>query len=360
MSNVTGGFDLSQVLAQAKQVEAEASEGGSGGKEKLVYPKTGTIKVKLLFNPKSQTVIRRIERHTIGDSKVPCLSYYGQDCPICKILGDIENLSGSNLWKQKRTIRGFCYAEYISDNYKWDNEQEKPQPGEIIMLMFPWTIYQDLNKIMSQAGAKLGQVVASNVGYVINIEKWIEGQQTKYKAAVDAFELEHKTRNTDEEYNEILMNLDDLNEKFMPISINDVIIKKAKDAAEGLTKEYMSPAVSNYGTAGQNLGSMAGAPPVSTNYYRDPTSGQEYDLINNQWVPRPKTPPVPPVPSTSQFGGIPQSQQTQQTNQFMNPPINESNSSNDDKPECYGKHGCDANKCLVCFREADCALASAN
>ena len=54
--------------------------------------------------------------------------------------------------------------------------------------------------------------------------------------------MNHQTRPTDQEYNDLLMGLDDLNEKFCPSSVNDNVIAKAKEVAEQLSKEYLNPA----------------------------------------------------------------------------------------------------------------------
>ena len=96
VTKMNGSFDLSQVLQQANQVSAESGE-SSGGREKLIYPQNGKLKVRILFNPKSQVVIRKFERHTVNGTKVPCMSNYGQDCPICKVLSDIKNAKGTDI-----------------------------------------------------------------------------------------------------------------------------------------------------------------------------------------------------------------------------------------------------------------------
>lgn len=393
MSNqqvVSNGFDLSSVLAQANKVKADSENGGGGGSnEKLIYPQVGTLKVRLLFNPKSQVVIRKFERHTINTNKVACLKQYGEECPICKIISDIENAKGLDFWKYKRTIRGIGYAEYISDTYHWDNPNDKPQPGELILLMFPWTIYQDLNRIMSNAGPNLGSVVASNVGSVIVIERFVQNGQTKYSASIDAFDMNHQTRPSDQEYNDLLMSLDDLNDKYVPQTLTDSLVSKAREVAEQLSKEYLNPVNTGIqeGPQSQNIGAM-GNIPLAPNpaYYKDPVSGQEYDLINNQWVPRvPPTPPTPPTPSTpmnppvqnqtsQNLGGFMQSPSENNTNAgFMQPPVNSQQSAQPQQntqvqqnqqsisgnPACFGQHGSvNPNQCLVCFKEAECSANS--
>ena len=365
-------FDLSQVLAQASQASAEGEN--SGSRERLIYPQDGKINVRILFNPKSQVVIRKFDRHTVNGTKVPCLSQYGTDCPVCKVIGDIKNAKGFDMYQAGRKTRGICYAEYVSSDYRWDKPEDEPKPGEIIMLMFPWTIYQDLNRIISQAGENLAQIVASNVGYVISIEKYTENKQIKYKASIDPFQMNHQTRNNDQEYNDLLMGLDSLNDKYVPIEINDDIIAKNKEVAEQLSREYLNPVQTtqpNVGQMGTNLGGLASQQNSMMNQgsmnsqQMMPQSTQDaqgnwYDLVNGQWVLRSN--------QNNQMNSMNQMNNQGMMNQgntgmnlggIMNNSAN--TNQNSGKPACYGKHedpSINANQCMLCPNEAECQANS--
>lgn len=396
-------FNLENVLAQAAQV-AQQQEENAGGGMKLIYPQQGTLKVRLLYNNAAGVVMRKFERHTINKQKVTCLQNYGMDCPVCKMIDSIQNATGADLWQLKRTTRGIAYAEYVDSDYKWDDPKNAPAKGEIVILMFPWTIYTDLNRLISSAGQNIYSLIASNVGGVFKISRWSENKQIKYRAEIDPFDQQHQTRASEEEYQKLLMELPTLNEKFVPVEPNDNIIKAAQSMADELNKEYLSPQVHHpsMGQSGMNLSSMAagimgGAPnpvapqptapqvPATPQTYVDPNSGATYDFINGQWVLRQSAPQVPQMPSVPQnnapqYGqnmtnpqvggyqpnpGYPQMSNPSmpQTGGYVAPQTTAAPQANTapGSPACYGKHGTaevNPNSCLLCPSEGQCRSAS--
>ena len=368
-------FDLTSVLAQAAQVTQQQEENSNGGM-KLIYPQSGTLKVRLLYNNAAGVVMRKFERHTINKQKVTCLQNYGMDCPICKMIDNIQNATGADLWQMKRTTRGIAYAEYIDSDYKWDDPKNAPSKGEIVILMFPWTIYTDLNRLISSAGQNIYSLIASNVGGVFKISRWSENKQIKYRAEIDPFDQQHQTRGSEEEFQKLLMDLPSLNDKFVPIEPNDNIIKAAQSTADELNNEYLAPRVQqpSFGQTGMNLSAMAGGvinqnpsypqqAPASANIYTDPNTGVTYDLINGQWIPRNTAPtPAPsPMPSApGQFLGSFNSAPAPAPNP-MPTPNPAPNVSAPGSPACFGKHGStevDPNSCLLCPFEGQCRSAS--
>ena len=367
-------FNLENVLAQAAQVTQQQEESSSGGM-KLIYPQMGTLKVRLLYNNAAGVVMRKFERHTINKQKVVCLQNYGMDCPVCKMIDNIQNATGADLWQMKRTTRGIAYAEYIDSDYKWDDPKNAPAKGEIVILMFPWTIYTDLNRLISSAGQNIYSLIASNVGGVFKISRWSENKQTKYRAEIDPFDQQHQTRATEEEYQKLLMDLPSLNDKFVPVEPNDNIIKAAQSMADELNKEYLAPQVHHpsMGQSGMNLSSMAAgvmgqmAPQIPQNpqVYTDPNTGITYDFINNQWVARPTAPTAPQVPNpvVGGYQPMPNGPSSFQQNpaNTQAPSMPPQTAAAPGSPACFGKHGSsevNPNSCLLCPSEGQCRSAS--
>lgn len=372
----TQPFDLSNVLAQAAQVVQQQDESNNSNNMKLIYPQPGMLKVRLLYNNASGVVMRKFERHTINGQKVTCLQNYGMECPVCKMVENIQNATGSDLWQMKRNTRGIAYAEYVDSDYKWDDPKSAPAKGEIVILMFPWSIYNDLNRLISSAGNNIYGLIASNVGGVFKISRWTENRQTKYRAEIDPFDQQHQTCNSEEEYQKLLMDLPSLNDKFVPIEPNDNIIKSAQSMADELNKEYLAPRVQqpSLGQTGMNLSAMANgilnqapsvppAPPATPQTYTDPATGATYDLINNQWVLRsPANPPVPPAPPTPPAPSAPP---TAVPGTFTPKVADAPKTPNvaPGSPACFGKHGSseiNPNNCLLCPSEGQCKSASGN
>lgn len=365
-------FDLTSVLAQATQVTQQQKE-SSNAEMKLIYPQNGNLKVRLLYNNAAGVVMRKFERHTINKQKVTCLQNYGMDCPVCKMIDNIQNATGADLWQMKRTTRGIAYAEYIDSDYKWDNPQDAPAKGEIVILMFPWTIYTDLNRLISSAGQNIYSLIASNVGGVFKISRWSENKQVKYRAEIDPFDQQHQTRGSEEEFQRLLMDLPSLNDKFVPIEPNDNIIKAAQSMADELNKEYLAPRVQqpSFGQTGMNLSVMAGGvvnqnPSYSqqtpANIYIDPNTGVTYELINGQWIPRNNASSPSPIPNAmSNYPGSFNPTSTQVPANPMPTSNQASNVSAPGSPACFGKHGSNEvnpNSCLLCPSEGQCRSAA--
>ena len=345
-------FDLSSVLNQAQEV-ANQSYSNSEGNPRLVYPGMGILKVKLLYNPKSNLVSRLIKRHKVGNSNYTCLGMYGQDCPICKINESIKNATGMDMWKFNPKNRGISYAQYVgSDNYTWDGEP--PKVGELILLMYPWTVYQDINRLISTAGVHAEELIAKNEGKVINITHYRENSQEKYKCEIDAFADTFKTCDNDQDFENFINNLPDLNETIVPSTLNETTLKSVTEASEALAREYLRGTQNsmNGGFNSTQLNPQNNVVTVGNQQYVN-VNGQLLPIMNTsvQNVPpvvpqmTPQVPPMnPPVSSTDE------------------PPFSDSkivpqkptNGNGQSMPECFGKHQENDPKCLACINEIQC------
>lgn len=235
-------FDLSNVLATASAVSKNGSSSSSeeGSKYRYLYPSTGTLRVKLLYNPKSNLLGRITKKHVIDKSKAICLSMYNMDCPICKTVQNIKNAIGQDVWKFNARVRAVTFAQYVgSNNYQWTQENPEPKVGDVVILMYPWSVYQDINRLLVNCGANASQLIATNVGKVVNISRWQESSMTKYKCEVDAFAPEFKSAESDEAFEALLNSLPSLEEVNCPPAVTDEIIKTTNEVAEALSREYL-------------------------------------------------------------------------------------------------------------------------
>jgi hypothetical protein len=385
-------FDLSNVINQAQEVTSQQQNGDGKNQIRLIYPGTGTLKVKLLYNPKSNLVARQIKRHKVGNTNYTCLGMYGMDCPICKMVDSIKNSTGLDLWKYNAKTRGLTYAQYVgSQNYTWDNNNKEPQVGELILLMYPWTIYQDINRIISTAGVNADQLIARNEGKVVNIIRWRENSQEKYKCEVDAFAAPFRSCEDDQKFDQYLSDLPDLNEAIVSSQANQDTFKYANEASEALSREYLR---------GTQYGGMPGMNPAQnqmsggTPGIIDDGQGHQFALVNGQYVPinaqpqmNQQVPPanpgftpgfvpqnnIPPqltpqntAPAYTPSTPVSQPQNAEPTQQFsgMNPPTESGGTPQQSAaptdgngkamPECFGHHKDGDNKCLACMYEIQC------
>ena len=308
-------FDFSQVLENANKSLANTSE-GANYKHKLLYPGQGTLTVKLLFNTKSNIVMRLINRHTVDEkTKVACMKTFGQECPICKALEDIKNARGVDLSKLRSVVRGISFAQYVGSDYKI----EGVNPGDIVLFMYPWTVYKDISSIIAQAKTPedLESLLASNEGFTFKI---IRGADNKYTTQIDPFK-KYKSCNSDQEFVQLLNGLDALNDQILKSPATEETLKEVKQYAQELQQKYLvnkGPQFVNNGT--QDSMSMANFSAMAA-----PQTNQQQTSFT------PTTPNVVP----------------QVTNQ------------NSNQPPCFGHHGeQDMNKCLLCPVEIQCGQMS--
>lgn len=303
------GFDLSSLINQATQFTENQQNNQNGG-PKLVYPGPGTLKVKLLYNPKSNLVARQIKRHKVENASATCLGTYGMECPICKSVANIKNATGVDLWKFNAKSRGLSYAQYVgSKDYKWDQGKE-PQVGELILLMYPWTVYQDINRLISSAGPQADKLIACNEGKVVNIIRWTENSQIKYKCEVDAFAPDFRSCENDQDFDKFLNELPDLNEAVCPASVTPEVTKVAVDLSESLNRNYLKSGVTGIPTqSGMPGGVSAPIGGANTGVFTAP-DGSVFQMVNGQYVMISgptnvgmQTPPVGGSPMTPNIGG---------------------------------------------------------
>lgn len=361
-------LNLNSVLQEAQEVTSR-SENSNDDRMKLIYPQPGQLEVRLLYNIPSGILMRLIRRHNIEGTKHICLSNYGQDCPICNAINNIQNATGSDLWKLKSSTRGIAIAEYVSDQgYKWDDGR-KPEPGEIILLMFPWSVYQGINRVVSLAGANINSLIASNTGGTIIITRKVENGRTKYDVDLNAYNMAHNTCSNEDEFEKMMNSLPNLNDMIIPSELDPKEITNANYVAGELTNKYLGNRIVQQYTQPQ-ANTLAGTannmytPPVQV----PPQQAQAFVQgsvppqmnTNPPWenqVPAPVPPQaVAPQPTVPQ----PTAPQVQPTAQFAQEPTqlqqNISNiESNMQMPPCYGQSAYqDINKCAMCPVELNC------
>jgi hypothetical protein len=233
-------FDLSNVVRQAD--DAITSGNDKGNKYGLFYPGVGTSIVKLLFNPKSNSLFRLINRHEwLDKQKVPCLKTYGKDieCPICKAIQEVKNSKGIDLTRHKSKVRGIGFAHLVEIDYPLTSKFS-PSPGDIVLFMFPWTVYTALSQTVADAKepGQLEQLIASNEGYAFNIR---HSEDNKYTVMPGMFR-KYQTCKSEEEFTKLLENLDSLKDMILPPSmeaITDEQMTKINQVANEIRMKYL-------------------------------------------------------------------------------------------------------------------------
>ncbi len=327
-------FDLSK-LREEEQTAASKMSDGYNYEYPLLYPQQGTTRVKLLYNPASDIFKRQIWRHAIGSGenaeKIPCLRTWEQPCPLCKVLEDIEKLTGKDLGGMKGRGRGISFAQFVEANYATKGIEK----GDVVFLMYPWTILKDFNQIASQAKTdeELYSIIASNYGYVIDINR---NKDNQYSAKTNPFgkvkTVEHHKEGEDEnpekiaieekEFEELLISLPPLAEQTLPLECTEEILEKVQEAALSLERSYISSANEESRSAPSGVHSVS-------------------DHFDN--ISKPSTPAASaPVSNVEPPSNVPSN-------------VPSEPAATDALPTCFGKHGTVASEtCTICHEEVKC------
>lgn len=312
---------------------------GNGSKYPLIYPMVpgGQLTIKLLWNMKSNTVIRQISRHggfgEKGFTKIPCLTKYGVTCPICEKIKEIEDKLGSNCGvgtKHKAKNQSIAYAQLIDYN---DAYKDMPKKGSIILFMFPYTIYKQIMTQLNQFGQDSKSLIATNSGKPFIITTDAKQSASMYSVTVHPFNTINSFE-TDDEYFNCLNELPDLMETLAPKEVNDNLMKLVNTAVDTLNAEYLgipsdAPTKESLQTAVQ----------VNQQTPQQLVQDQANAQAAAQVVQTTVTQPV----------SEPQATTTVTLEQKIEEQINA------DKPACFGQFSMTEKKCLICPYGTDCS-----
>lgn len=357
-------YDFSAMMKQAQQVVDNSSEGRSY-KYQILYPGPGVTTVRLLFNPKSGIATRLIQRHRIGESQVPCLRTYGQECPICKAIENVKNATGTEL-KCKSQSRGISFAQFVSADHKVGTEKNPIKTKDIVLLMYPWSVYQELNKfiqMISQSPEGMAQFFTKASGSVHSITR---DENNKYSVMMNPYTPFQSAEN-DEEFDHLLDSCEDLNEQILPSTPTQEIIDQVNKAAQAIEDDYLNVSSSpniinpNQGQAmdmnvmmqqimaqsAQQGGSAVTTPNPAQASAPVMTAQPQMNAVPVQSTPIMGAGTVTGTPVMNNPGYV-EVAPTQSAQQSV------ASVANSGKPQCFTKHNPDDLNCQICPIEMEC------
>lgn len=314
-----------QSLAQNELNEANERKNNEGGDRiPLVYPvHNGVMRLKFLFKEEAGIVQKKIIRHNIGKEKIACMSMYGEDCPICNEIRRVEDQYGKDCGvysKYGYKVRGISYAVLVDYDDGMFSESNDPKKGDLILFMYPPSLYNEINNIIVRSGENIESLIASNYGKTIEIKRSQKiGGYPEYSINVYPYG-EEKIKETDEEWEEFVNNIPNLKDSMTPANPTEELREKVKAAVEAISVEYASNNVMN------------------------PNDKDEDSKVTN-------------VENKNENNGKPISSEVKDESEDI--PINKpepEDSTSSGNPSCFGCHSDTENKCLICPVEADCIL----
>lgn len=230
---------LQNVVKSTESIKENDFKGfqNEGSKIKFLFINEGDTYLKLLPNPKSNSVLRKVRRHSINPKlKVRCMSEEGKPCKICKLLEDIEALTGKNLWKYEATSRYIFYAIYHKPKGTGVRTASvDAEDGETVLVMVPYSVGKSIAEKISEHPKELLINTESNL---IKIHRGKPGSNPLYETSIDPFE-KRVVAHSDKEYEVLLDELPDLNEVFYNTTkpITDEELAQYEEAYRALSLE---------------------------------------------------------------------------------------------------------------------------
>jgi hypothetical protein len=308
-------------LREIARDEVEETQNRQASRENSKYPvvytgENGKLTVRILYNVKAGLVQRKVIRHeSSSKSKVPCLQVYGEDCLVCKKISEVEQIKGRECGAFRKygyKVRGICYAKIVDHEATYFRDNNSPKKGDIILLMYPKTVYDDINKIIVDSGEHLSKIIVANEGIPVVIERTQKGKEfPSYKAyvypygAVKAFESDSEGTG-DQKFEDMLNDIPDISESLMPKYPSEDVRTTNKALAETIHQEYMNGSVIN------------------------PNDSDKDDNTSSSDIKEEST----NIAQTS-------------SNEIHGAGM----------PECFGNHVDNENKCLLCVYESECVAS---
>lgn len=331
---------INSIKNEVDERESNQSSNSTNGYP-LVYPiHKGKLTFRLLYNVKGNMVMRKVCRHQGEKFKIPCLTMfegYSGSCPICDSINEVEAMYGKESGVAKKhglNEKYIAYAKLIDGEAAYFDDEKGPRKGDIVILMFPWSIYTAIQNIIleSEQQGQASKIVSENEGLPLVIEN--TGGRPLYNTYVFPYGVQ-KAYNTDEEFDNMLMELPDLRETIVARMLTEKDQTDARALSDTIKTQYMSGMY-------VNPQAQVAQQPVQQNQV------PVQNTVPNNPVQQPVTTGTP-IPQPTTTVTVEQQVPAQTVQQPANPTA---------RPECFGKHENNGTKCILCPMEPECMSAS--
>lgn len=342
---------------------------------KLFCPAGQTqARLKILHNEQVGLPFRSIVRHefthTIVNGKrfrvnPPCLKQYGTECPVCSVSKNIVDVKGKEVLKDclkyKQKYISFAYIEEITGHPETD-PQKKINPGEIVLMLYPGTVFEKINQIISRCSTDVDYnkffYQNESISFLLSMNP-SAAPSDMYSFMPDPMPGSNvsKVFNTpdgDAKFMEMLNSLPSLYDIYLPETVTEDIVSLNREVAEELSKRYLSNNTPDATTANIIEGeikkqeALQQASTVISNQVVNPVQPQPQPQPQIQAQVVQPTVSAPQVPVQPIINNI-QPQQVVTTTTSSVP------TSDTSKPECFGNFNDIDAKCLICPHSTECS-----
>ena len=311
-----------QDLVKKTQENLDNLKSGGGSERSTTFPMiypgdVGSLKLRLFYSEKYNAIqSKQIARHDAAKGKVPCLQMYGEDCPVCNAISEVEGIKGEKCGvraKYKAKNRWLCYAQLIDFSGKYGTRDNDPKKKDMVIFMYPIQVFKAISELIIKYSDNLDKIVAMNEAkpFIFTMSK--KGAFLDYDVQLDAFGT-IKSFGTDDEFEDEMAKLPNINNELVDEHPNEDVRNAAKALAESIRQEYINGSTVN---------------------------------------PDDEVTPNNSTDNTPVSGGNVEDAVANMVNGGSN-----SSSDNSDKPDCFGHRDATSDKCNKCMCEPECYLSS--
>lgn len=320
-------MDFSNLVKDTqKALDDTKSSGGTGDRSTtypVIYPgEVGSLKLRLFYSEKFGALqSRQIARHDGAKGKVVCLNTYGEDCPVCAAISEVESVKGEKCGvraKYKAKNRWLCYAQLVDFTGKYCTREHDPKKGDTIIFMYPIQVFKAISNLVIEYADNLDKIIGSNEAkpFIFNMAK--TGSFIDYKVQLDAFGT-IKSFSSEDEFKDKMGELPNINGELCDANSTEEVRVAAKALAETIRQEYMNNNIVN---PGENV-------QVPENNNGDVGNAGDVERMVSNMVN------TGSVNNGGNDSGIP-----------------------DGAPDCFGHRENNSEKCSKCLHEPECYLSS--
>lgn len=238
-------FDVTKFMEQARK-EHEKQQKLSDGREypyKVVFVKpdnSSVLQVRLLPNNVSNQIAYKYWHHDIpNQGRYMCgHDYHSSDsCPICEALNEVKNSTGTYP-KGGSVGRSIVLAQYVgSQGYSWSEDRPEPKLGEVIIVMGPLSLYDNiLNMTVTQGPEGVVKILTDYKGAVININRDKNAKAVQVTPTFGIIE----SAPTQEQFDQMCDALPDIRYIVHEKDLSQEEYAKLVELANGIRKQYMT------------------------------------------------------------------------------------------------------------------------
>ena len=238
-------FDVTKFMEQARKEHDNKKKSS----EEHSYPyrvlfvkpdNSSLLQVRLLPNNISNQIAYKYWQHDIpNQGKYMCgHDYHSSDsCPICEAINEVKNSTGTYP-KGGSVGRSIVLAQYVgSQGYSWSEDYPEPKLGEVIIVMGPLSLYDNiLNMTVTQGPEGVVKILTDYKGAVININRDKNAKAVQVTPTFGVIE----SAPTQEQFDQMCDALPDIRYIVHEKDLSQEEYAKLVELANGIRKQYMT------------------------------------------------------------------------------------------------------------------------